>query len=246
MIVIGLDWESKGGGYTALQRQTEQVKWLDEVLTAHAGKTWKIITLHYEIPNTGFTPTSMATLGPVLDKHNVQLAFCGHGHSFRWVQVKNNVWTPSAYTRTGTPEEGAGTLHWQLGGMRPSDGNSQRWVLGEVDGDTIKFTVRNGSNEVVENECFTLTTVGESPEDVRNVDGNSNIKVYPNSFTESINISGAENCVLQVMDITGAKIYLQKISSNNEVVHLNKLTPGVYFFHIEKDKQVKIVKIIKR
>jgi trimeric autotransporter adhesin len=245
MIVIGLDWESKGGGYTALQRQTEQVKWLDEVLTAHAGKTWKIITLHYEIPNTGFTPGSMATLGPVLDKHNVQLAFCGHGHTFRWVQVKNNVWTPSAYTRTGTPEAGAGTLHWQLGGMRPSDGNSQRWVLGEVDGDTIKFTVRNGSNEIVENECFTLTTVGESPEDVRNVDGNSNIKVYPNSFTESINISGAENCVLQVMDITGAKLYQQKITADNEVVHLNTLSPGIYFFHIEKDKLVKILKIIK-
>jgi hypothetical protein len=228
-----------------LQRQTEQVKWMDEVLTAHAGKTWKIITLHYEIPNTGFTPTSMATLGPVLDKHNVQVVFCGHGHTFRRVQVKNNVWTPANYTRTAVPFADAGTMHWQLGGMRPSDGNNQRWVLGEVDGDTIKFTVRNGSNEIVENECFTLTTVGESPDNVSNVNGNSNIKVYPNSFTESINISGAENCVLQIMNITGARVYQKKISADNEVIHLKSLSTGVYFFHIEKDKEVKIVKIIK-
>src|SRR5690606_14783002 len=126
-IVISLDWESKGAGFTAFQRQTEQVKWLDEVLTAHADKTWKIVTLHYEVPNTGFTSTSLATLGPVFDKHDVQLVFSGHGHTFRRVQIKNNIWTPSNYTRTAAPVADAGTMYWQLGGMRPSDGNSQRW-----------------------------------------------------------------------------------------------------------------------
>jgi len=326
MIVIGLDWEYKGGGYTALQRQTEQVKWMDEVLTAHADKTWKIITIHYEIPNTDFNPTSMATLGPVLDKHNVQVAFCGHGHTFRRVQVKNNVWTPSTYTRTAAPVAGAGTLHWQLGGMRPSDGNSQRWVLGEVDGNTIKFTVRDGSNVIVANEGFTLTTpIEEYPVTFNTVNGNgtltatvdgtaittgsqvqkgknvvftaapnegfkvkewklngvavdgtnatytlsnltgiatvtvefdlatgvensfaANIQIYPNPFTDALNITGAENSVLQVMDIAGAKVYKQKISGNNEVIDLKKLSPGVYFLHIEKDKQVKIVKIVKK
>lgn len=246
MIVISLDWESKGGGYTASQRQAEQVKWLDEVLTANAGKTWKVITIHYEVPNTGFTPTSMTTLGPVLDKHNVQLVFCGHGHTFRRVQVKNNVWTPSNYTRTALPVTDAGTMHWQLGGMRPSDGNSQRWVLGEVNGDTIKFTVRNGSNEIVENEGFTLTTVGEDPNNLSDVNGNSSIKVFPNSFNESINISGAENCLLQVMDITGAKVHQQKITAYNEVIHLRSLSSGMYFLHLEKDKYVNIFKIIKQ
>ncbi|MDO9634815.1 MAG: T9SS type A sorting domain-containing protein, partial [Paludibacter sp.] len=325
MIVIGLDWESKGAGYTALQRQTEQVKWLDEVLTTHADKTWKIITLHYEIPNTSFTPTSMATLGPVLDKHNVQVVFCGHGHSFRRVQVKNNVWTPANYTRTVAPVAGAGTMHWQLGGMRPSDGNSQRWVLGEVDGNTIKFTVRNGSNEIVVNECFTLTTpIEEYPVAFNTVNGNgsltakvddtpittgsqvqkgknlvftatpnegfkvkewklngvvvhdtdftytlsnltgiatvtvefevvagvenafaANIQISPNPFTDALNITGAENSVLQVMDIAGAKVFKQLVNSNNEAIHLKKLSSGVYFIHIEKNKETKIVKILK-
>ncbi|MDO9634718.1 MAG: metallophosphoesterase, partial [Paludibacter sp.] len=325
MIVIGLDWESKGGGYTAVQRQTEQVKWLDEVLTAHADKTWKIITLHYEIPNTSFTPTSMATLGPVLDKHNVQVAFCGHGHSFRRVQVKNNVWTPANYTRTAAPVAGAGTMHWQLGGMRPSDGNSQRWVLGEVDGNTIKFTVRNGSNVIVENECFTLTTpIEEYPVTFNTVNGNgtltakvddtpittgsqvqkgknvvftaapnegfkvkewklngvavddidstytlsnltgiatvtvefeiasgvensfaANIQISPNPFTDALNIIGAENSVLHVMDVAGVKVFKQHVNSNNEAIHLKKLSSGVYFFHIEKNKDIKIVKILK-
>ena len=324
MIVIGLDWESKGGGYTAVQRQTEQGKWLDEVLTAHADITWKIITLHYEIPNTSFTPTSMATLGPVLDKHNVQVVFCGHGHSFRRVQVKNNVWTPSNYTRTVAPVTGAGTMHWQLGGMRPSDGNNQRWVLGEVDGNTIKFTVRNGSNAIVENESFTLTTpVEEYPVTFNTVNGNgtltatvddtpitagsqvqkgknvvftatpnegfkvkewkhngvtvvgtdstytlsnltgiatvtvefevvsgvensfaANIQIYPNPATDALNITGAENSVLKVVDIAGNNVYKQEVSGNNEFIHLKKLSPGVYFIHIEKNNEIKIVKIL--
>ncbi len=326
MIVIGLDWESKGGGYTILQRQTEQVKWLDEVLTAHADKTWKIITLHYEIPNASFTPTSMATLGPVLDKHNVQIAFCGHGHTFRRVQVKNNAWTPANYSRTSVPVVGAGTMHWQLGGMRPSDGNSQRWVLGEVDGNSIKFTVRNGSNEIVENECFTLTTpIEEYPVTFNTVNGNgslnatvdgkaivtgahvqkgknivltavpdggfkvkewklngvttgdinttymlsnlaeiatvtvefdkttgvensfaANVQIWPNPFTNALNILGAENSTLQIKDIAGANVYKQKIDGNNEVIQLIQLSQGIYFLHIEKDKQVKIVKIVKK
>ncbi len=158
MVVLSLDWEVKGQGFSASQRQTEQVKWIDEVLTAHRDKTWKIITLHYEIPNASFTPSSMATLGPVLDKHDVNIAFCGHGHTFRRVQVKNNTWTPSSYTRTAAPVAGAGTLHWQMGGMRPSDGNNQRWVFAEVDDTSITFTTRNASGDIVANECFTLTT----------------------------------------------------------------------------------------
>jgi hypothetical protein len=246
MIVIGLDWESKGGGYTASQRQSEQVKWLDELLTTHADKTWKMITIHYEVPNTSFTPTSMVTLGPVLDKHNVQIVFCGHGHTFRRVQIKNNVWTPSNYTRTATPVADAGTMHWQLGGMRPSDGNNQRWVLGEVDGNTIKFTVRNGSNAIVENECFTLTTVTQDPNDVDNINSHCGIKVYPNSFTDALNISGAENSMLHVMDITGSRVYQQRINDNNEVVNLKSLVSGIYFFHIEKDKVAKTIKVIKQ
>ena len=181
--------------------------------------------------------------------------------------------------------DNAGSMHWQLGGMRPSDGNSQRWVLGEVDGNTIKFTVRNGSNEIVANECFTLTTPAEeyqvsfgtvngngqltasvdgvaistgaqvqkgksvvftavpaegfklkewklngvavaetsttytlsdlSAAATVSVDfeivtgtGNSfadNLQVYPNPFTDVVNIKGAGNGALQIMDVAGTK-----------------------------------------
>ena len=245
--------------------------------------------------------------------------------SFR-VQVENNVWTPSTYTRTVAPTAGAGTMHWQLGGMRPSDGNSQRWVLGEVDGNTIKFTVRNGSNVIVENEGFTLTTaIEEYPVTFNTVNGNgtlsatvdgtatttgaqvqkgknvifiaeptvgfkvkewklngvavdnstttytlanvtgiatvmvefelatgvensfaTNIQIYPNPFTDAVNITGAENSMLQVMDVAGTKVFKQKIRGNNEIIHLKKLSPGIYFIQIEKDKQVKHVKIVKK
>lgn len=243
MLVIGLDWEHKGG-YTASVRQAEQAKWMDEVLSAHTDKTWKIVSIHYEIPNSSFTPTALATLGPILDKHNVQIAFCGHGHTFRRVQIKNNVWTPSTYTRTAAPLKDAGTLHWQLGGMRPSDGNSQRWVFGEVDGNKITFTVRNGNNEIVDNECFVLETdkVITSIED--NLD--QSLKVSPNPFVSTVQITGAENSILRVVDVAGVLVHTQKINDATESIHLEQLSSGVYIFHLEKGNQVKTAKVIKK
>ncbi len=244
MLVITLDWESKGQGYSAPQRQNEQVKWLREVLENHKNLTWKVIDIHYEIPNTNFTPGSMATLGPVLDEYGVNISFCGHGHTFRRVQVKGGTWTPSNYTRTAAPVEGAGTMHWQLGGLRPSDGNNQRWVMGEVDGNTINFTVRDGSNNVVTNECFTLTSSVTGDEIVMN--DAAEIKIFPNPVSEYFSISGAENALLQVTDLTGTVVYSQRIGSSLEYINTEKLTAGVYFIQVEKDKQVKVSKIIKQ
>lgn len=243
MLVIGLDWEHKGG-YTAAVRQAEQAKWMDEVLTAHADKTWKVVTIHYEIPNASFTSTALSTLGPILDKHNVQIAFCGHGHTFRRVQIKNNVWTPSTYTRTAAPVKNAGTMHWQLGGMRPSDGNSQRWVFGEVDGNKITFTIRNGNNEIVTNECFVL----ETEEVTTGVEDNESesLVIFPNPFINTVQIEGAENSILRVIDVAGVLVHTQKINTSTETVYLDQLSSGVYFFYIKKGNQVKTVKVIKK
>ena len=157
MLVIGLDWEHKGAGYTYATRQTEQAKWMDEVMTAYSNKTWKIITLHYDMTASDFTPGALDRMQPILDKHNVQLVFCGHGHTFRRMQVLGTTKTPSSWVRTGEPILGAGTLHFQIGGIAPITGEaSRRWVFCEVDGPIMTVTSRDFSNNIVANECFRL------------------------------------------------------------------------------------------
>ena len=152
VIVIGLDWEHNG-----IVRQTEQAKWIDEVLTAHPDVTWKFITIHYPMWPNASTPGSRAAFDALFEKHNVNIVFCGHGHTYRRALVKNNTVVsnlgPSAnYTDVNSSD---GILHWEIGGVRPSDGASQKWAFAEVDGRKINFTVRDGSNNVT-NQSFVL------------------------------------------------------------------------------------------
>jgi len=332
MLVIGLDWEHKGGGYNYATRQTEQAKWMDEVMTKYSNKTWKIVTLHYDMTQntTDFTVGALDRMQPTLDKHNVQIVFCGHGHTFRRIQVKGTTKTPSSWIRTGEPVLGAGTLHFQIGGIAPITGEgNRRWVFAEVDGGKMTVTSRDFSNNIVAGECFTLYASPQDPHavnfDVLNgngtltataggeeidtgdevtqgrnvvftatpengysvkewklngtsVEGNktnsyilenlkaeatvtvefeltgvgieipfaSTLQIYPNPFTNGLNIAGAENCTLQVIDVVGKLVYAQKITDTNEVVRLNQLSAGVYFFRLEKDGQAKTIKVMKK
>ena len=155
MLVIAIDWAGRPPYASTPQvYHQEQAKWLREILSK-TDKTWKVITIHYPIFPPADHPTSRTILQPVIDEFNVQMVFCGHGHTFERVQVKDGVIiSPDGNRRTFTPVIG-GSLHLQLGDMLVTNANG-RWVFCEVDGGKMTFTVRDGSNNVVENECFTL------------------------------------------------------------------------------------------
>ncbi len=153
LLVISLDWEHKGvASSTAMM--TEQAKWLEDILSK-TDKTWKIVTMHYPIYPYASTAGSQSIIAPVLDRYNVQIVFCGHGHTFERVQVYNGTpVVPFGDKRTTTPGIG-GTLYFQLGDSKINN-TSGRWILCEVDGKRMDVKVRDYNNNIVENECFTL------------------------------------------------------------------------------------------
>jgi hypothetical protein len=69
--------------------------------------------------------------------------------------------------------------------------------------------------------------------------------MYPNPFKDIIRIANAEDCILQIMDTSGAVVHIQKITGNSEIVHLEQLTVGAYFFRVEKDGKTKTIKAVK-
>jgi len=156
MIVFSLDWENRGG-----VSQAEMARWIDYVLThEHPNMDWKFVTLHYPLYPTPSTSGSHAALNWVFNKHNISIVFCGHGHTFRRDVVRTDgtfyhqVGNAGNWTDVSTS---AGVVHWQLGGLRPSDGQNQNWVMGHVDGRKIEFVVRGGDNTIRENRSWTLT-----------------------------------------------------------------------------------------
>ena len=323
MLVLALDWEHRGGGATPSAIMEETAKWMDDVLSK-TDKTWKIVTLHYPIFPSASTPGSQGIFGPILDKHNVQIVFCGHGHTYERVQIyQGNNLVPPGDKRTFEPAIG-GTMHIQLGDMT-STGRNARWLHCDVDGKKMTVTVRDANNSVVENECFTLyaSPVNEYPVTFNTVSGEGTltatvdgteitsgsqvqegkdvvftatpdasykvkewrlnntvvnetettytlsdlsaaatvtvafdiksgvddlsaqaINVYPNPFEDKLQIAGAEDCTLKVIDVAGTVVHVQKITGENDVISLERFLSGVYFFHIEKDKQVKIVRVM--
>lgn len=325
MLVISLDWEHKGI-VSASVMLAEQVKWLEEVLSK-TDKTWKIVTMHYPIYPNASTPGTQAILAPIFDKYNVQIFFCGHGHTFERVQVREGSYLANSNTnkRTFTPEIG-GTLYFQLGDSKVTTAQG-RWLFCEVDGKKMDVTVRDANNNIVTNESFTLyasaaedyavtfNAIGSNGTLTASVDGvdinsgdlipegkdvvftatpNSNFKVgewkldnatvgadeltytlsdlsaaatvtveftiltgmedsfapnlniYPNPFVDMLHITGAESSTLRIMDVTGVMVHTQKITGSEEIIHLEQLLPGVYFFHVEKDGQAKVIKAIKQ
>jgi hypothetical protein len=161
MLVIALDWEGAGDGTGLAAAQhimTEQARWMDYVLSQHTDKTWRIVTLHYPIFPNASTQGSQEIYGEVFDKHNVNIVFCGHGHTFERVQAKNGVVTsPAGNRRTFEPTIDGGTLHFQLGGMKETNHNG-RWIHAAIDGKKMTITVRDHNNDIVPEEGFVLYT----------------------------------------------------------------------------------------
>jgi len=122
-IFFALDWEGNG-----IVRQTEIARWIDHILTyRYPDMTWKFVTLHYPIWPNASTAGSRAALDWVFEKHNVNIVFCGHGHTFRRALVRGgsviqNLGPTANYTDIHSyREEHRGVIHWELGGVRPSD-----------------------------------------------------------------------------------------------------------------------------
>lgn len=75
----------------------------------------------------------------------------------------------------------------------------------------------------------------------------SKLSIYPNPFSDKINIDNKETLrlVIKVSDLTG-KVLKTKISDQNAItLELNELTAGVYFVSIESESEQAVYKVIK-
>ncbi|MEO8146627.1 MAG: two-component regulator propeller domain-containing protein [Bacteroidia bacterium] len=88
----------------------------------------------------------------------------------------------------------------------------------------------------------TITGIASNPKQF-------SIKAFPNPFTDYLNIQmqGINNLssVLKVFDVTGRTVFQQKLESNNSVLRMNKIQPGIYFIEIENAGMVSRVKVVK-
>lgn len=130
-------------------------------------------------------------------------------------------------------------------------------VFKAIPNDGFKVKEWKVNNKVIEGheaEEFTLTNLSEASDISVEFDAitgteeslENRLSVYPNPFGDILSVSGADGCNIRIVDLAGTVIYNKQIIASHERIELNHLTPGVYFCHIQKDKQTKVVKVMKR
>jgi uncharacterized repeat protein (TIGR02543 family) len=71
------------------------------------------------------------------------------------------------------------------------------------------------------------------------------VACYPNPFTGTLRLTGAEGCTLTVFTAAGAPVHTQTLKSASEAIRLDRLPSGLYFLRLEKDGKTKTVKAVK-
>ena len=73
----------------------------------------------------------------------------------------------------------------------------------------------------------------------------SDILIYPNPANDQLNLIHANECTINVIDISGKIVLSKNISENNSTLDVSNLAKGFYFIRIEKNGTVSNLKFVK-
>ncbi|MDR1527551.1 MAG: InlB B-repeat-containing protein [Dysgonamonadaceae bacterium] len=75
---------------------------------------------------------------------------------------------------------------------------------------------------------------------------NTVVTAYPNPFTGTLYIAGADGSKLTVFSYTGQTVFTQQEIHADEAIHLERLPAGIYLLRLEKDGEVKTIQVAKK
>ena len=144
---------------------------------------------------------------------------------------KTIVWTVKSAGSTGATITGGNVLNTTSGGTA-----------------TVTATIANGatpSTAFAKDFAIEVTPITGIPE--LTADGAS---VYPNPFDDAVRISmGAatwRTATLHVTNAAGVTVHTQTVASPDELIRLGHLPAGVYFFRVDIDGRVMLIKAVKQ
>ena len=76
----------------------------------------------------------------------------------------------------------------------------------------------------------------------------SEISVYPNPFTEILNVEVKENATLSIFDMSGKRVSIHPLNKGRNEINKAELQSGVYVYQIKnaKGEMLSSGKIIKK
>ena len=74
----------------------------------------------------------------------------------------------------------------------------------------------------------------------------ANLQIHPNPFVSEVTITGAQNSVLEIVNVLGTVVHTQPIHNSTETIQLEQLSSGIYFFRLSRDGQSRTLQVVKR
>ncbi|GHT78809.1 hypothetical protein FACS189464_2880 [Bacteroidia bacterium] len=154
------------------------------------------------------------------------------------------------FTETVTVTGGAAqTVTWSVTGNASSattiSATGVLTVAADETATTLTVTATSTAN-AAKTGTATVTLTQSGTTGVFDVETRFIASIYPNPFIGSIHLKGAEGSVLQVITVNGTVVHTQKLTSPDEIISLEQLPAGLYFFRVEKDGKAKTLKAVKR
>ena len=106
----------------------------------------------------------------------------------------------------------------------------------------------NGNFLIADNLNQRIRGMGTSSLSTANVLANSSVKIYPNPFTDEVNISieNSEKAELEILDMNGRLVSKKSLNEKKNVVNTSGLNSGIYLFKINNSGKISIIKGIKK
>jgi len=149
--------------------------------------------------------------------------------------------TATTYSVVDVPN--ALTYAWELptGATGTSTTKTINVTFSQSGAGTIKVTPQNTCGDGVFStlDIEVLTFITEN--------GTKTVSIYPNPTTDYVNVTNAENTVINIYDMTGKIVKTCNITESNSFIDITNLNSGNYIFEVIYDNQKlsKIINVVK-
>jgi hypothetical protein len=179
-------------------------------------------TLHCAVVEK--TTTGNASSNGETEFHNVMMKMVPDANGTAAAVIAD---IPQNYTLTAS-------LNNTTVNQQTTNTNVEEWDDLEV----IVFLQDNNTQKIMQS---TISTEGTGS--VENNTIFKNLKIYPNPSTGLVNIENASGMEINIYDISGNIVYVNKNLNQNNQIDLSSLSQGIYMVKLIKDDMIEVIKL---
>ncbi len=109
----------------------------------------------------------------------------------------------------------------------------------------VYFVFKGGNGYLYNVNWLQFSSTARSSKEIQGANG-VEVSAYPNPVMNNLTIANAAGGKFKAYDITGAEVLSSDIASNNVIVNVSTLVTGVYYFKVNYNNELTVIKVVKK